>query len=219
MYHWSSWGGKLVIRPLTGGIMTGSGATPPCPRRTRRGRPRTLLLPLMMVFPSRYRLCSSSLFSCSSKQRCGSGIQCLFDPRIRDGVKKQDPDPGWTTRLIFPRALKLMFFGLKYLNYLMRIQDPGWKTFGSGMNILNGFISVGDSDTVLIKLVLGFQSSHQTCLNPAGPISPTLACPMLRVRDPVLFVLSWPVDPESGIYDSKKSGSGTRDSHPGLYFR
>ncbi len=38
----------------------------------------------------------------------------------------------------------------------MRIQDPGWKTFGSGMNILNRFISVGDSDTVLIKLVLGF---------------------------------------------------------------
>jgi len=25
------------------------------------------------------------------------------------------------------------FFGLKYLNYLMRIPDPGWKKFGSGM--------------------------------------------------------------------------------------
>jgi hypothetical protein len=47
--------GKLLIRHLAGGIMTGSGATPPCPRRTRRGRPRTMLLPLMMVLPSRYR--------------------------------------------------------------------------------------------------------------------------------------------------------------------
>jgi hypothetical protein len=27
----------------------------------------------------------------------------------------------------------LLFFGLKYLNYLMRIRDPGWRQFGSGM--------------------------------------------------------------------------------------
>jgi hypothetical protein len=26
-------------------------------------------------------------------------------------------------------------FGLKYLNSFMRIRDPGWKKFGSGMNI------------------------------------------------------------------------------------
>jgi hypothetical protein len=25
------------------------------------------------------------------------------------------------------------FFGLKYLNYLMRIRDLGWKKFGSGI--------------------------------------------------------------------------------------
>jgi hypothetical protein len=36
----------------------------------------------------------------------GSGIWCLFDPWIRNPgwVKNQDPDPGSTTRIIFPRA-------------------------------------------------------------------------------------------------------------------
>jgi hypothetical protein len=85
----------------------------------------------------------------------------------------------------------------------MRIRDPRWKTFGSGINILNGFTSVGDSDTVLIKLILGFIQMQEakkgprikivvrsaSCLNPAGPVSATLAYPVLRVRDPVLFVL------------------------------
>ncbi len=29
----------------------------------------------------------------------------------------------------------LLFLGLKYLNSLMRIRDPGWKKVGSGINI------------------------------------------------------------------------------------
>jgi len=33
------------------------------------------------------------------------------------------------------RELRNQFFGLKHLNYLMWIRDPGWKTFGSGINI------------------------------------------------------------------------------------
>jgi hypothetical protein len=38
--------------------------------------------------------------------------------------KKQDPDPEWTTRIIFPRAWnRNQCFELKYLNYLMRIGD------------------------------------------------------------------------------------------------
>jgi hypothetical protein len=54
-----------------------------------------------------------------------------------------DPDPGsgpgWTTRIIFPRDYK-QFFGLKYLNSLMRIRDgensdTGWKKFCFGINI------------------------------------------------------------------------------------
>jgi hypothetical protein len=28
-------------------------------------------------------------------------------------------------------------FGLKYLNYFMRIRDPGWKKVGSGINKIN----------------------------------------------------------------------------------
>jgi hypothetical protein len=31
------------------------------------------------------------------------------------------------------RELRNHFFGLKYLNYLMRIRDTGWKKYGSGM--------------------------------------------------------------------------------------
>ncbi len=54
-------------------------------------------------------------------------------------VKNQDPDPVWATQIIFLRAYK-QFFGLKYLNFLMGIRDgknldPGWKKFGSGINI------------------------------------------------------------------------------------
>jgi hypothetical protein len=51
------------------------------------------------------------------------GIRCFFDPWIRDPgwVKSQDPDPGWTCRIIFPRSWK-QFFGLKYFSSLMRIR-------------------------------------------------------------------------------------------------
>ncbi len=61
-----------------------------------------------------------------------------FYPWIRDPgwVKIRiwiwDPNPVWTTRIIFPRA-KEKLFGLKYLNSLMRIRDPGCKQFRSGI--------------------------------------------------------------------------------------
>jgi hypothetical protein len=74
-----------------------------------------------------------------------------------------DPDPGSGAffapgsgigkkmRIIFPRAEK-QFFGLKYLNSLMRIRDPEWKKFGSGIRewkkfgsgIRNGKIRIRD---------------------------------------------------------------------------
>ncbi len=54
------------------------------------------------------------------------------------GIRIRDPDPGWTTRIIFPS----WEFGFKYLNSLMWIRDgkttfrdPGWKKVGSGINI------------------------------------------------------------------------------------
>jgi len=59
---------------------------------------------------------------------------------IRDGRKSASGsvirDPGWTIRIIFFRAYKpffLLFWGLKYSNSLMRIRDPGWRQFGSGI--------------------------------------------------------------------------------------
>ncbi len=57
-------------------------------------------------------------------RKCGSGIRCFFDP-------------GRSLETIF-----LVFYGIKYLNSLMRIQDPGWtvrirdpgwKKVGSGI--------------------------------------------------------------------------------------
>ncbi len=64
----------------------------------------------------------------------GTGV--FQTPRFGKGKKNQDPYLGWTSRIIFPRAWK-QFFGLKYLNSLMRFRDPeslwpwirdlGWK--------------------------------------------------------------------------------------------
>ncbi len=81
----------------------------------------------------------------------GSRIRCLFDPwiwdpgsGIRDGqkvsIRIRDEQP-WSYFL----ELRNNFLGLKYLNSLMRIrdlgsgmetiriQDPGWKKVGSGI--------------------------------------------------------------------------------------
>ncbi len=40
-----------------------------------------------------------------------------FWPLDPGWVKVQDPDPGWTTRIIFPRELKKHFFGIKILEF------------------------------------------------------------------------------------------------------
>jgi hypothetical protein len=59
---------------------------------------------------------------------CGPVIRCFFDPLIRC--------PGWVKKWIRIRdeqtgsyflKLRNQIFGLKYLNYLMRIRDPGLK--------------------------------------------------------------------------------------------
>jgi hypothetical protein len=61
----------------------------------------------------------------------GSGAFLTPGSGIRDPgwVKSQDPDPGSGIRDEQPRSyfleLRNHFFGLKYLNSLMRIQDPG----------------------------------------------------------------------------------------------
>ncbi len=94
--------------------------------------------------------CSTSLNICRRlpyNQCCGSGsgIRCLYNPWIRDPgwekvrIRIRDEQPG----SYFPELIN-HFFGLKYLNSLMRIQDPGsgmetirirdpaWKNVGSG---------------------------------------------------------------------------------------
>jgi hypothetical protein len=65
----------------------------------------------------------------------GSGIQ---DP---GGVESQHPDPGSGIRrgkqpgsyFLGLITIFVVFLGLKYLNSLMRIRDPGWRQFGSGI--------------------------------------------------------------------------------------
>jgi hypothetical protein len=50
--------------------------------------------------------------------------------RNPEWVKKQDPDP--TTRIIFPRAWKQIFW-VKIPVLKLFDADPGWKKIGSGM--------------------------------------------------------------------------------------
>jgi hypothetical protein len=43
----------------------------------------------------------------------------------------RDEQPG--SYFLELRTHFLVFWGLKYLNSLMRIRDPGWRQFGSGI--------------------------------------------------------------------------------------
>jgi hypothetical protein len=49
--------------------------------------------------------------------------------------KKSESGSGMNNQDHISESFKPIFFGLKlkYLNSLMRIRDPGWKKFGSGM--------------------------------------------------------------------------------------
>jgi hypothetical protein len=76
-----------------------------------------------------------------------------FDPWIRDPgwVESQHPDPGSGMNNpdhIF-QSLETIFFvflGLKYLNTLMRIRDPGWEKVGSATLLFYIFFSEGAVD-------------------------------------------------------------------------
>ncbi len=79
--------------------------------------------------------------------------QCLPDCsnavlRIRDPVPFWPLDPGWVDsqhpdtgsginkpdHIFYSlETIFLFFWGLKYLNSLIRLRDPGWRQFGSGM--------------------------------------------------------------------------------------
>jgi hypothetical protein len=52
--------------------------------------------------------------------------------------ESQHPDPGSGMNnpdhiFLSLETIFLLFLGLKYLNSLMRIRDPGWRQFGSGI--------------------------------------------------------------------------------------
>ncbi len=83
----------------------------------------------MNISGIRWRIIICWLWQC-----CGSGfgIRGLFDPWIRDPGWVKNPDPGWTTWIIFSRAWK-QFFWVKMLKLYMRIRDPGMKKLGSGI--------------------------------------------------------------------------------------
>jgi hypothetical protein len=54
--------------------------------------------------------------------------------------ERQHPDPGSGMNnpdhiFLSLETIFFAFLGLKYLNSLMRIRDPGWKKVGSGINI------------------------------------------------------------------------------------
>jgi hypothetical protein len=60
------------------------------------------------------------------KSASGSGI---WDEQSGSGIR--DEQPG--SYFLELRNHFFAFLGLKYINSLMRIRDPGWRQFGSGM--------------------------------------------------------------------------------------
>ncbi len=84
------------------------------------------------------------------KQCYGSGIRCLFDPGIRDGKKVEIRirDPGLTSRIMFPRALK-HFFRLKILKFFDADLDSGSGIF----LIRDGKIRIRDKHPGSVTLI------------------------------------------------------------------
>jgi hypothetical protein len=65
----------------------------------------------------------------------------IINNQIMVSVSVADPDPGSGAFLTPGSGMGrksgsgtgIWFFWLKYFNSLMRIRDPGWRQFGSGM--------------------------------------------------------------------------------------
>ncbi len=111
-----------------------------------------------------------------------------FWPRDLGWLKKQDPDPGWTTRIVFSGAWK-QFFELKYLDSLMRIRLPGWKKFGSGINISDPQHCI---ILVLNRLRIGVKLITSTFIKyPAGVNGSMLICFLLTCRHAPLPFHGW----------------------------
>jgi len=75
--------------------------------------------------------CPQKNYGSASVADPNSGFCAVLTPG--SGMSKsQDPDPAPRAWVISPRAKKPLF-GLKNLNSFLRIRDPGWKEFGSGL--------------------------------------------------------------------------------------
>jgi hypothetical protein len=65
------------------------------------------------------------------------GLGAFLTPGSGVGESRHpDPGSGMNNPDHFFKSLEtilLLFWGLKYLNSLMRIRDPGWRQFGSGI--------------------------------------------------------------------------------------
>jgi hypothetical protein len=68
----------------------------------------------------------------------GSGTFLTPGSGIRDGRKSasgsgiRDEQPGYPDHIFWSlETILLLFLGIKYLNSLMRIRDPGWNKVGS----------------------------------------------------------------------------------------
>jgi hypothetical protein len=149
------------------------------------------------------KVCWEKCFLCSvADPDPGFGVFLTPGFRIRDGkkikIRIQDPDSGWTSRIIFPRAWKQV---KNTKNSLMQMQnrnlfdpvsgirdrknsDPGswWKEFGSGIRNYPG------SATLFLSL--------------------TLTCPVIRSAkyDPGYFL---------PIPDSESRGQKSTGADPG----
>jgi hypothetical protein len=73
--------------------------------------------------------------------------------------KKSGSGSGMNNPNHIPESLETIFWGLKYLNSLMRIRNPGWKKLGSGMEKFGSGINIPDpqrnTELQNYKLALG----------------------------------------------------------------
>ncbi len=133
---------------------------------------------------SRSRICIKGKSRIGSKTKWKSRSEIAQEPckavlrtQIRDPVpfwtldpgwvKNQDPDLGWTSRIIFSRA-----FWVKILKFfdadpeIFWTLDPGWKQFGSGIRDKHpGSATLLESDTNLqhwlLLLISGTEHTNQ----------------------------------------------------------
>ncbi len=97
-----------------------------------------------------------SWFSTLNNDQCygsGYGFGCLW---VWSGwVKSLDPDPREQPGSYFLELIKY-FFGLKYINSLLRMRVPGWKQFGSRMKKVGSGIPDKQLGSATLMLIIWY---------------------------------------------------------------